>query len=145
MFADSLTLARARREFFVLTGFRESDYSNLIAKFKVGPFPLYFYNFKSRRDAVAIHEVHHILTGYDTSLIGEGQVSAWELGSGFKPTGLATTYILLGAATGLILDRKKTWAAFRRGLRSRNLYGQTLTPKVLLKTLGQLRREYGLA
>lgn len=144
MYADSLTLERARAEFFAQTGYSERDYNRLIAKFQVGPFPLWIYNFKSRRQATAIHDVHHVLTGYDTSLVGEGQISAWELGSGYAPGDAAILFILLGTLTGLVVDRKKTWAAFKRGVISRNLYGRRLTPQMMKMSLGELRAELGL-
>lgn len=144
MYADSLTLARARAEFFAQTGHSDSEYSSWIAKIKLGPIPFYFYNFKARREAIAIHDVHHILTGYDTSLLGEYHISAWELGSGYKPMDLAFGYLLLGLFGGLLLDRKRTLEAYIRGLECRNLYGQRVTEEMLGKTLTQLRRELGL-
>ena len=34
------------------------------------------------REALCKHDVHHILTGYDTDMKGEAELAAWELGSG---------------------------------------------------------------
>lgn len=145
MYADSLTLAQARKEFFAKTGFSESEYSSTIAKVKLGIVPIYFYNFKDRRSALAVHDVHHILTGYDTSLLGEAQVSAWEIGStSRKDLNWAYVYVALGFITGLVLDRDKTIKAYEKGLRCRNFYGKKLSPKMLSQTLGELRCKLGL-
>ena len=34
------------------------------------------------RDALLLHDVHHVVTGYGTALPGELELAAWELASG---------------------------------------------------------------
>jgi hypothetical protein len=80
-------------------------------------------NIEARRRYLKYHDLHHLIGNYSVGRIGEGEVSAWELG-----TGSAFVSPLLGAmnlialSTGLVLEPKRMWQAFRRGCSSRNLY-----------------------
>ena len=80
-------------------------------------------NIETRRRYLQYHDLHHLLTGYSVGRIGEGEMSAWELGSGSMlicPTlGLMN---LIALSTGLLLEPKRMWCAFQRGCSSRNLY-----------------------
>lgn len=80
-------------------------------------------NIETRRRYLQYHDLHHLLTGYSVGRIGEGEMSAWELGSGSMlicPTlGLMN---LIALSTGLFLEPKRMWWAFRRGCSSRSLY-----------------------
>ena len=44
-------------------------------------FYFYFPNFNARRRAVVKHDIHHLLTAYETSVWGESEISAWEIAS----------------------------------------------------------------
>jgi hypothetical protein len=80
-------------------------------------------NIETRRLYLKYHDLHHLITGYSVGRIGEGEVSAWELGAGsalISPTlGLMN---LIALSTGLVLQPKRMWQAFRRGCRSQCLY-----------------------
>ena len=80
-------------------------------------------NIETRRRFLKYHDLHHLITGYSVGRIGEGEVSAWELGSGsalVSPTlGLMN---LIALSTGLFLEPRRMWRAFRRGCASRVLY-----------------------
>jgi hypothetical protein len=39
-------------------------------------------NVKSRQRALPLHDLHHLVTGYDTSWRGEAEIAAWELAAG---------------------------------------------------------------
>lgn len=80
-------------------------------------------NIETRRRYLKYHDLHHLITGYSVGRIGEGEVSAWELGTGsafVSPT--LGVMNLIALSTGLILEPKRMWRAFRRGCTSRNLY-----------------------
>ena len=36
-------------------------------------------NLRQRREAIWLHDLNHLLTGYDTSWTSEGEIAAWEL------------------------------------------------------------------
>jgi hypothetical protein len=76
------------------------------------------------RDTLVMHDVHHAVTGYGTSLAGEIELAAWELASG--GCGWSVLFWLdrlLAAALGLFVLPMRSIHAFRAGLGRRNLYG----------------------
>jgi hypothetical protein len=80
-------------------------------------------NIETRRRFLKYHDLHHLITGYSVGRIGEGEVSAWELGAGsvlVSPT--LGPMNLIALSTGLFLEPVRMWRAFRRGCASRVLY-----------------------
>jgi hypothetical protein len=80
-------------------------------------------NIETRYRYLKYHDLHHLITGYSVGRIGEGEVSAWELGTGsmaVSPT--LGTMNLIALSTGLVLQPRRMWKAFVRGCASRNLY-----------------------
>ena len=75
---------------------------------------------------LTLHDLHHMLSGYDSSLVGEAEVIAWELGSGgfgrFWYAWLDAFKIL---ALALLFPRRFR-AAFQRGRHFKNLYPEDL-------------------
>ncbi len=75
------------------------------------------------KNAMAMHDVHHVLSGYDTSLRGEAELAVWELasgGCGFNLFFWIDRTLLF--VTALILMPWRMIPAFRRGIGCRNLY-----------------------
>jgi hypothetical protein len=92
-------------------------------------------NIETRRRFLKYHDLHHLVTGYSVGRIGEGEVSAWELGTGSAfVSPLLGMMNLIALSTGLFLEPRRMWAAFRRGCRSRNLYPAALRTDVDLVT-----------
>ena len=80
-------------------------------------------NIETRRRYLKYHDLHHLVTGYSVGRIGEGEVSAWELGTGSaRVSPLLGAMNLIALSTGLFLEPRRMWRAFERGCRSRNLY-----------------------
>ena len=76
------------------------------------------------RDALIVHDVHHVLTGWDTSYRGEAQLAVWELASGgCRRNAFFWADRVIFVLIGLFLCPRRLPAAFKRGRRSRNLYG----------------------
>ena len=92
-------------------------------RLKLGERRIPFFPLYGLRRGLILHDLHHMLTGYDTSWRGEAEVAGWELGSGGCAHHLFywldRTLFFLGA---LVLAPLPTLRAFRRGLGSRNLY-----------------------
>jgi hypothetical protein len=82
MYADASTVREAREQYFTANGFSDATYTESWAKIKVGPVPIVFPNTKSRKAALPIHDLHHIATGYPTTITGEGEIAAFEIGGG---------------------------------------------------------------
>ncbi|HSC83047.1 MAG TPA: hypothetical protein VLC30_05475 [Pseudomonas sp.] len=80
-------------------------------------------NIETRHRYLKYHDLHHLATGYSTGRIGEGEVSAWELGTGsMLNSPLLGSMNLIALSTGLVLEPRRMWRAFQRGWHSRNLY-----------------------
>jgi ubiquinone biosynthesis protein Coq4 len=135
----------ARRRYFVANGFPEDGgYSARWVKVQLGPLPVFIFNSASRVRAVRFHDLHHVLTEYDTSLVGEAEIGAWELASGCKGY-VAAWFLNLGAVLiGAFLAPRRVLAAFSRGRRCHNLYGREYGDALLHSSLGGLRRELRL-
>jgi len=143
-YEPELSLESARARYFEANGFgRDGGYDSSWVDFKLGSVPFPFPNTTPRKRAVPYHDLHHILTGYATSFAGELEISAWEIGSGCKRYAAAWQLNLGGMAAGAFGMPQRTWAAFRRGRASRNLYGTPLE-KVLHRSVGDVRRELGI-
>ena len=80
-------------------------------------------NVEVRPKYIKFHDLHHIMTGYSVGRIGEGQVSAWELGTGSAYKSLLLGFMnLIAISTGFFLKPKAIWHAYVRGTQSRNMY-----------------------
>ena len=140
-----LTLEAARNLYFEANGFGpDGGYAAVWVDFKLGPIPFPFPNTSGRRRAVKLHDLHHVLTGYETDFPGELEISAWEIASGCRDYLAAWQLNLGGLAAGTLLIPRRTFRAFVRGRRSRNLYGTEYGPSLLGKRVGEARRELGV-
>ena len=99
----------------------------------------FFPNSAGRRRAVRIHDLHHVLTGYDTSLRGESEIAAWELASGCGGYWAAWGLNAAALALGLALYPRRCRSAWLRGRRSRNLYQEGWREALLEESLGDVR------
>jgi hypothetical protein len=126
-YADDDTLREARRQYFASNRFGDDGgYGDAWVDFKLGPLPFPFPNTPARIRALRYHDLHHVLTGYETTTIGEFEIGAWELGAGCKNFAAAWVLNLAGVASGMVVAPHKVFRAFVRGRRSRSLYGEDL-------------------
>jgi hypothetical protein len=144
IYAETLTMREARDLYFAASGFDESSYSDRWVKLQAGPIPLYFPNTKARIAAVRFHDLHHVVTGYDTTWTGEAEIGAWEIASGCAHHYAAWQLNLQAMAIGLLLNPVAVFRAFLRGRRSKNLYREEFGDTLLSPTIGELRRRLRL-
>lgn len=84
------------------------------------------------------HDLHHLVLGYRTDLVGEMEISAFELRTGPR-TPMVWFLCVAGVLTGLLWAPRRIVAAWRRGAGQRNLYGSGLDyRKVLGWTMDEL-------
>lgn len=141
----SLTLLHARTEYFRFNGFGEDGgYADKWVDFKLGSIPFPFPNSPARVKALKYHDLHHVMTGYQTDFPGELEISAWEIGSGCADMVAAWILNLGGLAAGMLFMPGRTFAAFVRGRRSRNLYRYAYDDALLARSVGDMRKELGL-
>ena len=140
----SLDLAAARDLYFQVNNFGPNGgYDDAWVDFKLGPIPMPFPNTPGRVAAVKFHDLHHVLTGYDTDTLGEFEISAWELGGGCGKFHVAWQLNLGGTFAGLLTSPRRTWRAFVRGRRSGTLYAQQYDA-LLTRKVGDVQTELGL-
>lgn len=141
----SLTLREARALYFERNGIPEDGgYAKRWVKVTRNRLPLYLLNTAPRRRAVPYHDIHHVLTGYDTSNTGESEISAWELAAGTSPHWISLFLDLAGMAIGLFIAPRRTFRAFVRGRCSRSLYAAPLGDDLLATSVGKLREQLGI-
>ena len=70
-------------------------------------------NIETRRKYLKYHDLHHLMTRYSVGRIGEGEVSAWELGTGsMVASPMLGLMNLIALSTGLFLEPGRMWRAF---------------------------------
>jgi hypothetical protein len=149
VFDDTLTLRQARGQFFAANEAvfgKDGGYDKKWVRIQLGAVPIFLPNMAGRDRAVRLHDLHHIVTGYSTELVGEAEIGAWEVGSGCGNFWHAWVLNLWAFALGLLIAPRRTFSAFVRGRHSENLYhthsqlGETL----LDETVGAMRKRLQL-
>lgn len=127
-----LTLQEELSAFYRRCGFAETaDRKPLTVPVYTGCLLVPLPNIETRHRYLKYHDLHHLVTDYSTGRIGEGEVSAWELGTGSMfNSPLLGTMNLIALSTGLVLEPKRMWRAFQRGWHSRNLYPLTMRQQI---------------
>ncbi len=143
-YPDGLAMREARVRYFELNGFGAmGGYDEPFVDFALGPVSMRLPNTEARLRAVRYHDLHHVVTGYQTDTLGEFEISAWELGAGCRSFLAAWVLNLGGLAAGALRIPARTFRAFLRGRHSRSLYGEPLE-LLLSESVGQVRARTGL-
>lgn len=141
----SWTVRRARDAYLAENGFTVAGYDAKWTKGDVCGVPVWFPNTERHRWAIMLHDLHHVATGYGTDLVGEGEISVWELRA-LGALGLYVESIVGGGALmGFALAPRRALAALRASRRARYLYAMDVDYEGLLdKTVGELRAILGV-
>ncbi len=138
------TLLDARAAYFEANGFGEDGgYSKATVTVTVLGIPVTIPNTQGRRRAVVFHDMHHLVTGYATSNLGEAEIGAWELGSGCWDVRAAWLLNTASLVLGVFTNPARLFRAFVRGRQSTNLYGRD-ADGLLRRPVDEVRREMGL-
>ena len=106
----------------------------------VGRWPVYVPN----PGYLPWHDLHHVVTGYRTGLIGEAEISAYELRAG---CGSVMVFILcIGAILiAMFVAPRRVLRAWKRAKGARTLYHMELPYETLLEmSVTDLRKRLGL-
>ncbi|MDX2170950.1 MAG: hypothetical protein SF182_28030 [Deltaproteobacteria bacterium] len=137
---DNMSMRAARQRYFDANGF-DSSYSEKWVKLKAGPIALYFPNAAGRVRAVKFHDLHHIITGYQTDWAGEVEIAAYEIGAGCGPFAWAWLLNLQALSLAPTIAPRRALRAFVRGRHARSLYYQGEFQDALLdQSVGDVRR-----
>ena len=139
----SLTLREGREAYFAENGLpSDGGYADNWVVIKVGSVPVFlFRNTASRKRDVPFHDLHHVLTGYPTTLVGEGEIGAWELGSDCSASPVAVLLNCQIFGMLLLLHPRRMFRAFMRGRRAGNLYGCSHDDQLLSRSIAEMREE----
>ena len=144
-YAPEESLHDARARYFASSGLGDGGYDDAWVVFRAHGVPYAaFPNSAQRVRSVRLHDIHHVVAGYDTSWVGEAEIAAWELASGCE--GMRAAWVLnsLALPYGWRRDPERVERAFVRGLRSRNLYDEAFDDALLATPLGELRERLGV-
>jgi hypothetical protein len=92
-----------------------------------------------------LHDLHHVVTGYGTGLVGEAEISAYELRAGCRS--LMVYLLCVGAILcALFVAPGRVVRAWRRARGARTLYYSTTPYETLLDmSVAELRRHLNIA
>ena len=143
-----MTVEEARAAYFAVNGFSLASYDARWVRVRIAGLPIAFPNVRSRRRAIRFHDLHHVATGYATTLRGESEMGAWEIASSFGDRGSrywAAWLLNFGAFTfGLVLAPRRVYRAFLRGRGCSSVYRIGWTEELLGLELDELRHRLGL-
>lgn len=138
------TLREALRDHLAAEGFPpDGGNSEPWVTARLGPTPVCFPNWEVRRRATLPHDLNHVVSGYGHDLIGEAEVSAWELGGGCGRYVAAWVFPRAGLILGLTVAPKRMFSAFVRGRNTGNLFTQDFKELLDLPLL-EVQRSLGL-
>lgn len=140
-----LTLRQARDAYLAENGFSTDAYTEKWVKIEYGPITFWLPSTKTRRAAIRFHDLHHALTGYKATPVGEAEIGAWEIASGIGRYWAGWVLNLFAVGFGMVLAPRRTFRAFVRGRHTRtNFYHGDYYPNVLDKTYDEVKAEIGL-
>jgi hypothetical protein len=139
-----LSLRDARDLYFQRYGFNNGGYDDAWVRLQAGPIPIFFPNIPARVIAVKYHDLHHVLTEYPATWVGEAEIGAWEISTGCGGHWPAWILNLYAFAIGLVLAPRGTYRAFARGRCSSNLYAIPFNDALLAQTVGSVRQTLAL-
>ena len=120
----ALTVRQKLQQFYRDNNFDlDGGTSTAIVWIKLWLLPVPVFNLKSRKTALFFHDLHHVTTGYPTTLRGEAEISAWELGAGgWGRLWYVWVIVLSGMALGVVFFPTATRKAYHRGQSQTNAY-----------------------
>jgi hypothetical protein len=130
----------ARDRYLTAAGFTTDSYSDPKFPIKLGFVTLNFPN----PGLLPFHDLHHVATGYDSSFLGESEISVFELRTG-SGTPLIFFLCVGSILMGLGMSPRRMWLAWKNARGARSLYGTNVPYESLLAmNVGKLRQLMGL-
>lgn len=142
----SMNVRDARDLYLAENGFTTAEYQNDWGWFNVLGIRFAVPNSEGRKRGLPLHDLHHVALGYGTDLVGECEVSAWELRAGLDGFGWFVKYLVFQTSVlGLLIAPRRTIASWRAARGRRSLYVAPLSNDALMAlTVGELREHLGV-
>ena len=139
-FDDAMTVRDARDLFLRDNDLFVSGYDAPDFPVRLGPFTLRFPN----PGLLRYHDLHHLATGYGCDLVGEAEISAFELRAG-GATPLIRLLSVGAIALALFVAPRRVIRAWRRARGARSMYALRIPYVRLLEMrVGELRALCGV-
>lgn len=135
------TVRRARDAYLAENGFTVAAYDDPWTEISFLGIGMKIPNTTNHKRAIRFHDLHHVATGFGTDLVGEWEISAFEVRRGLSHVGLYVALIVLGLTTmGFVAAPVRTLRAFRGGKKATPLWAMNVDYDQLLDmTVGELR------
>lgn len=137
-----MNVEHALNDFYTRHGYgEEGGINKKWDMIKFGPIALPLPNLESRRKNIYLHDINHLITGYNTTWKGESSVTSWEIATG----GWGTLYFpwlltLWGMAVGVMLYPRYSYKAFQAGLKMKSAFTSDLSKQEMYSlTIDELR------
>jgi hypothetical protein len=137
---NSETVKAGRDRYLAENSLSVESYSAPRFPVYVGRWPVYLPN----PGFLPWHDLHHVITGYQTGLVGEAEISAYELRAGCRS--VMIIILCLGAILiAMFVAPRRIWRAWRRAKGARTLYRTSVPYQTLLEmNVADLRESLGL-
>ncbi|HEY0132867.1 MAG TPA: hypothetical protein VGB85_02270 [Nannocystis sp.] len=138
------TVRAARDRYLAVNGFSIAGYTEPTFTLTFLGRQITLPNPPARQAAIARHDIHHVLVGYDTDLAGEAEIGVWELRGGC-PTAFLLFINGMALLAGIFIAPRRVWRAWQRARGSHTLYVDGLDYEAALDMrVVDLRRRLGL-
>ena len=139
-----IEVGRAVERYMAENGFTREDYTAKTVMLFAGPLSFRVPNPPARQKVVPLHDIHHVVTGYGTDVIGEAEQATWELRAGC-PSPIAIALNSLAMLSGFFLSPRRVIRAFLSAKEAETLYGSRINEEAAnVMTVAELRRRLGV-
>jgi hypothetical protein len=142
---NTTTLGAARADYYRVNKFGDDGGDSLDwVPVKILGITLKIPNTEGRKRAVKIHDLHHVVTGFQTDLRGEAEIGAWELASNCLRSRAATVLNLGALSIGMVMAPGRMVRAWSLGRHTKNLYTEDGVDHLLGRRVDEVRATLGL-
>jgi hypothetical protein len=138
---ETQSVREARDQFLAQHGFDLDSYSAPSLPLHLGFLTVRVPN----PGVLSLHDLHHVATGYAATVVGEAEISIFELRGGC-PIPLVRILCVLAILCGVVRAPRRMARAWKRASRVRTLYDKAIPYETLLgMSVLELRSYLGLA
>ncbi|HMW39988.1 MAG: hypothetical protein K1X68_09265 [Saprospiraceae bacterium] len=140
-YSDQLLVKDALPLFFNNNKLGDGGYKDTFFKIRLAGVNIPIPNIQSRVTVARLHDIHHLLTGYQANWKGEAEIGAWELRTGCRNLWVAWLLNAGAVMVGLLLYPRAVYSAWKNAANARTnmYYFEESYDKLLEMDLGSLR------
>ena len=147
-FPGEWSVRQGRDAYLIENGFTVEAYDDSRTKASILGVDFSVPNTPAHRIAIMWHDLHHVVTGFGTDLVGEAEVSAWELRRGLAGLDAYVSFLVVSLALlGVVIAPLRTFRAFWiSGRQHPSLFpGDREYEAVLAMSISELRDALGVS